>query len=891
MAVTRKYNPGFLSDDEIVASFCVRTSEFESIMEMLRECTGASNAHQIVIGPRGSGKTTLLLRVAAEVRRDAELSESFFPIVFAEESYEVATAGEFWLECLGRLAVQAPQGDGAPDLYRTYDELRTTRDDRSLGDRCLGALLDFSDRERKRLVLIAENLNTMFGDMADEDAGWRLRKILQTEPRIILLASATNRFDQIDNPDEALYELFRVLPLRPLDTAECAVLWETVSGQSARIETIRALRILVGGSPRLFVIFARFGAGLSFRQLMADLLDLVDDHTEYFRSHLEMLAPQERRVYLALADLWKPATTREIANSARLETSKCSAQLARLVERQIVQVTGGIARRKQYYLTERLYNIYHLLRRPRGPDRLVESLVRFMASYYSPGELTEIGAGIVRVAGSVDDEMPPLERAALMQLLNVSALGERRGELLKLIPAGLSEALGLAVPPAGELKPESPGAKPDPPHVDPLPGDDADASAERLGRDLLERGRAVRKLKRPEEALAAYDEVVRRFGENEAPALDETVAEALLEKGATLAGLHRQEEALATCDEVVGRYGESEAPTLLETVAKALFNKGVAFGELNRPEEALTAYGEVMGRYGASEASGLLEVVSYALANQGMILDELNRPEEAFATYGEVVRRFGDEEAPAIVETVAKVLVSTAVTLGTLNRPEEALAACDEVVRRYGTSETPILVDMVASALLNKGPPLQALNRLEEALAVCNEVVRRHGTSETPDLLEMVAKALANKGTALRELDRLDEALTAFDEVIDRFSTSETPAVVEAVASALCDKGAMLGVLNRPEEAVVALDEVVCRYRMREAPRLRLVVARALVNKTVALHRLSQPEEALAILDEVVSRYGTSAEPGFLGIHGRCPLEQGVCARRIESAGRSTDGL
>ena len=530
MAVTRKYNPGFLSDDEIVASFCVRTSEFESIMELLRECTGASNAHQIVIGPRGSGKTTLLLRVAAEVRRGAELSESFFPIVFAEESYEVATAGEFWLECLGRLAVQA-QGDGAPDLHRTYAELRTIRDDRSLGDRCLGALLDFSDRESKRLVLIAENLNTMFGDMTDEDAGWRLRKILQTEPRIILLASATNRFDQIDNPDEALYELFRVLPLRSLDTAECAVLWETVTGQGARLETIRALRILVGGSPRLFVIFARFGAGLSFRQLMADLLDLVDDHTEYFRSHLEMLAPQERRVYLALADLWKPATTREIADSARLETSKCSAQLARLVERQIVQVTGGTARRKQYYLAERLYNIYHLLRRPRGPDRLVESLVRFMASYYSPHELTEIGVRIVREAGGVDGEMPPLQQAALQQLLNVPALGKRRGELLEMIPPGLSEALGLSLPPSGEPKPESTGAKPDPPQVDALPEDHADASAERQGRDLLERGRTLRKLIRPDKALTAYDEVVRRFGESEAPALAEMVAEALFEKG------------------------------------------------------------------------------------------------------------------------------------------------------------------------------------------------------------------------------------------------------------------------------------------------------------------------------------------------------------------------
>ena len=38
MAVTaRKYNPGFLTDDELVASFCVRTSEFESMVEMLRE--------------------------------------------------------------------------------------------------------------------------------------------------------------------------------------------------------------------------------------------------------------------------------------------------------------------------------------------------------------------------------------------------------------------------------------------------------------------------------------------------------------------------------------------------------------------------------------------------------------------------------------------------------------------------------------------------------------------------------------------------------------------------------------------------------------------------------------------------------------------------------------
>ena len=109
MAVSlKKYNPGFLSDDEIVASFRVRNAEFASLLESLHASDGNANAHSIVIGPRGSGKTHLLLRVAAEVRRDDQLS-GFYPILFAEESYEVATVGEFWLECLNHLAEQAPE--------------------------------------------------------------------------------------------------------------------------------------------------------------------------------------------------------------------------------------------------------------------------------------------------------------------------------------------------------------------------------------------------------------------------------------------------------------------------------------------------------------------------------------------------------------------------------------------------------------------------------------------------------------------------------------------------------------------------------------------------------------------------------------------------------------
>ena len=768
MTAPRKYNPGFLDDDELVASFCVRTSEFESIVETLRECTASANTHQIVIGPRGSGKTSLLLRVAAEMRRDAGLSSAFFPVVFAEESYEISTAGEFWLECLSRLADQAPRREGGPDLRRSFEELRAVRDDRTLGDRCLGAVLDFADREGKRLVLTVENMNMMFRDMADADAGWRLRSVLQTEPRIVLLASATSRFEEIDNVKHALYDLFQVLALRPLDTRECAALWEAASGRSAPPETVRSLEILTGGSPRLLAIVARFGAGRSFRDLMADLLDLIDDHTEYFKSHLETLPAQERRVYLALADLWKPALTREIADRARLDTSKCSAQLARLVDRGVVQMAGGSARRRQYYLSERLYNIYYLLRRSRGPDRLIEALIRFMASYYGPRELVDIGVGIAREARELDTEMRALHRRALKYLIKLPDLaGGYREELRASVPGGFMEAPDRGGPLPEAAEPAPAGLGPDRRRADQLDSrTDEHAESAAAWARIVEAHRLMDQ-NRPEEALAVYDEVARRFGESEAPALLERVAVALVGKGFALRDLDRPEEALVVHDEVVRRFGESEAPLLLEEVAAALMGKGFALRDLSRPEEELAVHDEVVRRFGESEAPAFLEEVAMALVGKGLVLRILDRPEEALAVYDEAVRRFGESEAPALLEEVATALVGKGFALRDLNRPEEELAVYDEAVRRFGESEVPALLRWVAAALASKGLALGALKRSEEALTVYDEVVRRFGESESSHCRSWTGTALLRRAEVELELRRYRAAVETADRVLE----------------------------------------------------------------------------------------------------------------------------
>ena len=770
----RKSNPGFLTDDELVSSFCVRTGEFESIVEMLRECTGSANPHQIVIGPRGSGKTSLLLRVAVEVQRDTELRSGFFPIVFAEESYEVSTAGEFWLACLSRLADQVPHKEDAPDLHRTYEDLCTIQDDQILAERCLGTLLDFSDRESKRLVLMVENLNMMFRDMADPDAGWRLRKILQNEPRIILLASATSRFDEIDHPDHALYDLFRILLLSPLNTNECAVLWEAVAGKCPPPETIRSLEILTGGSPRLIAIVARFDAVQSFRELMAELLDLVDDHTEYFKNHIESLPAQERRVYLVLADLWKPATTREISARARLETSKCSAQLTRLIERGVVQVSGGTARRKQYYLTERLYNIYYLLRRSRGQDSLIQALIQFMESYYSGTELRDIGAHIAHEAGNFGEEMQSLARIALAQMMKLPALAGHREELLAMIPEGFTEVFEWGSVPSNVEKKTSLGVE-QYSHRGDQRSENADEQAELLAaQEMYDKAVALQNQNRLEEALSVFDEVVRRFAESEMPMVSRLVAIALVRSGLTLNDLDRPEDELTAYDEVVRRFGDSETPALLELVAMALVSKGGVLGDLDQLEDELTAYDEVVRRFGDSETPVLSEWVAPALFGKGGVLGDLDRLEDALAAFDEVVRRFGDSETSVLLELVARALVEKGFMLDGLNRTEDAVATFDEVVRRFGDSETSVLLELVAQALVEKGFMLDGLNRTEDAMATFDEVVRRFADSEFFAFRVATEYALLGKAYLELECRRYKAAIEVAGRVLDMGHTESS---------------------------------------------------------------------------------------------------------------------
>ena len=384
----RKFNPGtFQSDEELIEQFVVRRHEFDIVLEVLRGNVGAPSCqHVLLVAPRGRGKTMLLARVAAELRTHRVLSERLLPVRFMEESQEIFNLGDFWLETLFHLAGEIGKTDpeSAQELRDTHADLAARWRGEELEGYARAAVLEASDRLERQIVLMVENLQALCGDV-DEDFGWKLRKTLQSDSQVILLATATSRFKGLDDAREPFFELFRVIHLEPMDTEGCRHLWRMASGDTVSEREIRPLEILTGGNPRLLVIVAGFAQHRSLRQLMENLVGLIDDHTEYFRSHLAGFAKTERRVYLSVIDLWQPSSTGEIAARARMDVRSVSTLLGRLVNRGAVAVEGS-GRKRLYVAAERLYSIFYKLRRERDEAEVVRNLVIFMMAFYNDEE-------------------------------------------------------------------------------------------------------------------------------------------------------------------------------------------------------------------------------------------------------------------------------------------------------------------------------------------------------------------------------------------------------------------------------------------------------------------------------------------------------------------------
>lgn len=560
----RKFNPGtFQSDEEVIRQFVVRKHELAIVLEILRGNVAAPACqHVLLVGPRGRGKTMMLARVAAEIRTDEELSRQLLPVRFMEESHEIFEMGDFWLEALFYLAREVV--DSHPciswELRATHADLARQGPGVELEERARASVLETADRLERRLVLMVENLQALCGDV-DDHFGWKLRESLQMEPKVMLLATATGRFEGLDDAGEAFFELFHILCLERLDTEQCQRLWQMASGEERNKRQIQALEILTGGDPRLLVIVAEFSRHRSLRDLMEEMVSLIDEHTEYFRSHLEGFAKTERRVYLAVIDLWQPSYASEIAERAHMDIRTVSSLLGRLAHRGVVAVRGS-GRKRQYTAAQRLYSIYYKLRRERDEAVVVRNLIHFMAVFYNDEELTEMSGKLGLEAMQYPFIREGIERA-------ISELPDIPPILLDTISADTKHSEDDNVP----------------------------ESRLKLARALVVKGEAQVRSGETQAASVTFDAIIRLIGNTSSPEFQTIAAVVFIMKGTVQELIGETAAAITSYDEAIKRIEDNDKPEVQVTTAWVLSFKGRAEVRFGRTEDALHTCDELERKF------------------------------------------------------------------------------------------------------------------------------------------------------------------------------------------------------------------------------------------------------------------------------------------------------
>lgn len=383
------FNPGlFQSDRDVISQFCVRERELGIILDVLRgNIESESCQHALLAAPHGLGKSMLLARTAAELRENREFSERLLPVRFMNECHGIADFADFWLETMLHLAGELELGDPetARELLETVSGMSAGTDESVTRNEAFARVCETASRIDRQLVLLVEDLEEICAD-AGEAFSRQLGDVLQSEPRIMLVATASGSFELPDDDRQAFAGMFALLELMPLGTDECQILWQSLNDDPALERNVRPLEILTDGNPRLLAMIAARSRQNPASSLLEEVIALADERTEYFRGQLESLPRGERRVLAAILDLWRASTTGEIAARARMDVRAVSTMLKRLIDRgMIMQESPANGGRRRYAAAEPLHCIWHRWRRGGAAAEEATRLVHFMSEFYGGG--------------------------------------------------------------------------------------------------------------------------------------------------------------------------------------------------------------------------------------------------------------------------------------------------------------------------------------------------------------------------------------------------------------------------------------------------------------------------------------------------------------------------
>lgn len=771
----RLYNPTIEEPDDLKKTLVARGPILNNLLRKIRSSSSDRGLkHYLIVGPRGIGKTHLLLVLHYTVKgcyKEKSLVKSWISIKTNEEEYRITALSDLLLRVLEELKEE----EGSDEVDSILERLRE-RSDEEIVELALGFLREFRKKTGKRILLLIEDLGTIFEQIDDEAAIGRIRDILMREDIFMLIGTALSLFKEVVGHGKPFYNFFEVIWLPELKGKEVEELIKKkakVSGEKKIIEKfeeyrprIKATIHLTGGYPRLILMLFHIFTKSELIEVQEALEELLDELTPYFQDRMNRLPPQQRKILDTLTLMEGPATPTEIAKEARLDVRIVNPQIRRLTDLGYIQVSRQKRRKTtRYEVTERLFRIWREMRTVKGRRR-IGFLVKFLKIWYTPKEFIEevekLEVRFRKCASSLEaekvveylwylQEAAPsrlkclIHQSRVSKLLEMGKITEAEGEVKRLkkeakraekeevLMASLAEEAQLCSFKGNkekeldvlnrilDLTPSSPevwSRRGDAlAYLDEYKGAlDSFSKALKIEPDshkiLDKRGRLLGILGRDEEALEDLTESL-----DIAPDCSET----WFYRGNVLGALGRYDEALKSFNKALDISSDD---------AKAWTCKGQALMLLDRNKEALES---------VKNALKLKPDLYMAWGIQGKIFERLGKHKKALEALNKTLE---------IEPSDANAWVDKGYTLDLLEKHNEALESLERALE---------LSPELSSVWEKRGWILTAkLKRHEDAIESFNKALKLKPDFET---------AWCRRGVALEAIGKYEEALNSFDKV------------------------------------------------------------------------------------------------------------------------------
>jgi GTPase SAR1 family protein len=391
---TLLYNPDRKSKDQLISEFVVRTQVYDEIIHDLETSNMEfPEQHYLLVGQRGAGKTTLLNRLKYGVQDSEKLKDKLIPVIFNEEQYNISELANLW-ESIGQFLEDYQGFDGI------YSEIEKHIGKKNFEELTYDILEKYLRKYNKRLVLLIDNIGDLLKKL-DKTEVHRLREVLQTKKEIRLIAGSPFYLETILDYHQPLFEFFKVIRLDGLneqETQNLLIKLGELNDEKEKIERIitetperiETLRTLTGGVPRTIALMYRIFTDYNDESTVRDLERILDAVTPLYKHRMDDLPTQQQKIVDAVAKNWDAISVRELKDKVRIDSKNISAQLRQLEKNQVVEKKETGNKNHLYFLKERFFNIWYLMRYGRKDDKQkVIWLVRFLESWCSSVDIKE----------------------------------------------------------------------------------------------------------------------------------------------------------------------------------------------------------------------------------------------------------------------------------------------------------------------------------------------------------------------------------------------------------------------------------------------------------------------------------------------------------------------